>query len=87
MDYELMLDFHKENGADVTIAAMPVPMEEASRFGIKNTDENNKIFEFEEKPAQPKSNYAVVGLYFYPNKVVGVAENVKPSGRGELEIT
>ena len=48
MDYELMLDFHKENGADVTIAAMPVPMEEASRFGIVITDEDNKITEFAE---------------------------------------
>ena len=51
MDYEAMLDFHKENNADVTIAVMPVPMEEASRFGIMITDEDKKIVDFEEKPA------------------------------------
>ena len=55
MDYEVMLDFHKENNADVTIAVMPVPMEEASRFGIMITDENNRITEFEEKPEHPRS--------------------------------
>ena len=53
-----MLDFHKENHADVTIATMPVPLEEASRFGIVITDEENRIQEFEEKPAQPRSNLA-----------------------------
>ena len=65
MDYELMLDFHKENGADVTIAAMPVPMEEASRFGIVITDEDNKITEFEEKPENPRSNLASMGIYIF----------------------
>ena len=65
MDYELMLDFHKENGADVTIAAMPVPMEEASRFGIVITDENNQITEFEEKPEHPRSNLASMGIYIF----------------------
>ena len=65
MDYELMLDFHKENGADVTIAAMPVPMEEANRFGIVITDENNKITEFEEKPENPGSNLASMGIYIF----------------------
>ena len=63
MDYEVMLDFHKENNADVTIAAMPVPIEEASRFGIVITDENNRITEFEEKPAHPRSNLASMGIY------------------------
>ena len=58
MDYEVMLDYHKANNADVTIAAMPVPIEEASRFGILITDETNRITEFEEKPAVPRSNLA-----------------------------
>ena len=87
MDYKIMLDYHKANNADITIAAMPVPIEEASRFGVVVTDNDNKITEFEEKPEHPKSNYAVVGLYFYPNKVVDVAKHIKPSKRGELEIT
>ena len=65
MDYELMLDFHKENGAAVTIAAMPVPMEEASRFGIVITDENGQITEFEEKPENPRSNLASMGIYIF----------------------
>ena len=65
MDYEKMLDFHKENEADVTIAAMPVPMEEASRFGIVITDEKNQITEFEEKPANPRSNLASMGIYIF----------------------
>ena len=51
MDYEVMLDFHKQNGSECTIAVMPVPMEEAKRFGIMITDENKRIVDFEEKPA------------------------------------
>ena len=65
MDYEVMLDFHKKNGAEVTIAVMPVPMEEASRFGIMITDENRRIVDFEEKPAQPRSNLASMGIYIF----------------------
>ncbi len=65
MDYEVMLDFHKENNADVTIAAMPVPIEEASRFGIVITDDENKIEDFEEKPAEPRSNLASMGIYIF----------------------
>lgn len=65
MDYEVMLDFHKEHNADVTIAAMPVPIEEASRFGIVITDDENRITEFEEKPAQPRSNLASMGIYIF----------------------
>ena len=65
MDYEVMLDFHKENNADVTIAAMPVPIEEASRFGIVITDSEKKIEDFEEKPKNPRSNLASMGIYIF----------------------
>jgi glucose-1-phosphate adenylyltransferase len=65
MDYEVMLDFHKKNGAEVTIAAMPVPLEEAKRFGIVITDDNRKIIDFEEKPENPRSNLASMGIYIF----------------------
>ena len=65
MDYEVMLDFHKQNKAECTIAVMPVPMEEAKRFGIMITDENRKITEFEEKPEHPRSNLASMGIYIF----------------------
>ncbi|MBO6215223.1 MAG: glucose-1-phosphate adenylyltransferase [Lachnospiraceae bacterium] len=65
MDYEAMLDFHKQNQADITIAAYPVPIEEASRFGVVICDENKRITEFEEKPEHPRSNLASMGIYIF----------------------
>lgn len=65
MDYSQMLKFHKEKNSDATIAVIEIPMEEASRFGIMNSDESNKIFEFEEKPQKPKSNKASMGIYIF----------------------
>lgn len=70
MDYEAMLDFHKQNKADVTIATFPVPIEEASRFGIVVADEEKRINEFEEKPENPKSNLASMGIYIFSWKVL-----------------
>ncbi len=65
MDYGKMLAYHKAQNADATIAALNVPIEEASRFGIMNADENNVIYEFEEKPAHPKSTNASMGIYIF----------------------
>lgn len=65
MDYEVMLDYHKEHKADVTIAAMPVPIEEASRFGVVVAEEDVQISEFQEKPPEPKSNLASMGIYIF----------------------
>jgi glucose-1-phosphate adenylyltransferase len=70
MDYEVMLEYHKANNADITIAAMPVPIEEASRFGILITDEGNRITEFEEKPVNPRSNLASMGIYIFSFKAL-----------------
>jgi glucose-1-phosphate adenylyltransferase len=65
MDYEVMLDFHKANNADVTIATMPVSREEASRFGIVIADADKKVTDFEEKPREPRSNLASMGIYIF----------------------
>ena len=70
MDYEIMLDYHKANNADVSIAAMTVPIEEASRFGVLIADEKNMIMEFEEKPENPRSNLVSMGIYIFSWKAL-----------------
>ena len=70
MNYRAMLDFHKKNGADCTIAAIEVPIESASRFGILNIEPDGKIYEFEEKPKNPKSNKASMGIYIFNTDVL-----------------
>jgi len=70
MDYEVMLDFHKSKNADITLATIPVPIEEANRFGVAITDGNKRITEFEEKPEKPRSNLASMGIYIFTWKVL-----------------
>ena len=65
MDYSKMLAFHKEKNADCTVASINVPLEEASRFGILNTHQDGSIYEFDEKPAKPKSTMASMGIYIF----------------------
>jgi len=73
MDYSNMLRFHKKNGCDATIAVLEVDISEASRFGIMNADENDRIYEFEEKPEHPKSNLASMGIYIFSWKALKAA--------------
>ena len=65
MDYSLMLDYHKKNSADATIAVLKVPLEEASRFGIMNVNQDDSVYEFDEKPKKPKSDLASMGIYIF----------------------
>lgn len=74
-----------EEDGDATVFGYWV--NDPERYGVAEFDKDGKVLSIEEKPKEPKSNYAVVGLYFYPNKVINVAKKIKPSARGELEIT
>ncbi len=81
-NYGEMLDYHKKTGADCTIAVLDVPIEQASRFGIMNCDENGRILEFEEKPAEPKSTKASMGIYIFSREVLTkylVADEADPN--------
>ncbi len=82
MDYSRMLDFHKQAGADCSIAVIDVPIEQASRFGIMNCDSDSRIIEFEEKPAEPKSTKASMGIYIFNKKVLSdylIADEADPN--------
>lgn len=84
-DFTRILNTAKQRTSGATIFGYPV--KEPSAFGVVEFDKDKKVLSIEEKPARPKSNFAVPGLYFYDNKVVSIAKNIEPSKRGELEIT
>ena len=87
MNYDKMLDYHKANNADATIAVLGVPMKEASRFGIMNTNETGRIIEFEEKPPVPKSNLASMGIYIFNWKLLReklVADDKNPDSHHDF---
>lgn len=87
MDYEKMIDAHEERDADATIAVMEVPMAEASRFGIMNTDDDMRIVEFEEKPPVPKNNLASMGIYVFSWKKLReylIADNQDPNSSNDF---
>ncbi|MBI9065652.1 MAG: glucose-1-phosphate thymidylyltransferase RfbA [Salinivirgaceae bacterium] len=84
---ELLRNARKNVEEDKQATVFGYYVNDPERYGVAEFDENGKVTSIEEKPENPKSNYAVVGLYFYPNSVIKVAKNIKPSHRGELEIT
>ncbi len=87
MNYDKMLDAHKANSADATIAVLQVPMKEASRFGIMNTNDTGRIIEFEEKPAEPKSNLASMGIYIFTWKLLRemlIADMANPDSKHDF---
>lgn len=84
---ELLRSARKNVEEDKQATVFGYYVNDPERYGVAEFDESGKVISIEEKPSDPRSNYAVVGLYFYPNSVVQVAKSIKPSARGELEIT
>ena len=84
---ELLADAVRDAETNAKATVFGYWVDDPERYGVAEFDGDGNCLSIEEKPARPKSNYAVVGLYFYPNKVVGIAKGIKPSARGELEIT
>lgn len=82
-----LLDARRKVEEDKQAVVFGYYVDDPERYGVAAFDESGKVYDIEEKPKDPKSNYAIVGLYYYPNSVIGIAKNVKPSDRGELEIT